>query len=787
MIYKYPSISIAIGLVVGILTGELFEAYFMHSYAYVFLALAIVSVSAFKKASAIQKIFAIFILSAFLGFILKSYSNLTYLKSLPASENISNARLYAKVYKIDRLKENSFKIYVKADSIKWKQSIFKNEFYCLAHVRDNNLIDLAKFYDKLKVGNEIWAYGEFTLPQEKTSPADFDYANFLKRKRVVGIFRVTSLDNIAITDYRYNFFESFVNETRKIIEKQVQKVFEPKTASLMKGFILGDRSEIDEESVEDFVKTGIVHILAVSGLHVGYIFLIVSFFFGRLNIFYRSLFIIISLILFIFISGQAASIVRAVTMASLAIIAKLLNRDANLFNLLSITAIAILLVDSEQIFNPGFQLSFAAVLSIGIFFPYLNDKIKALNIKNDFARYVLLFIGLTISAQAGALPFILSYFQTVSLISIIANIIAIPLAGLILASGIVALLISTLSDHIALIAAETATFLSNCLFLFAELSASIPYGYFKVYGFSTYDVFVYLIFVSLFVIFFGKLSNFKIKLIFALTVIANMFLYFSFDDNIIHPQKNYAIILSSRYNDAVLLKNTKNQYCLIGSPTKLFLESNVSNFIKKFNGDKLSFCIFTDVNDNTLESAKYLFKEDLCDTLFIPYYAKKFSEDSLTSLSNAKSFQIQTKKGVKFIRLCERLKINFDKDLVIESLFKAFPGDNKIAIIKIRSDNYNLLNYFYSNAEGRKTERILNEAKTFGIGAINLFCFSSLGLDMLRNLKIESNDIFLTSDNKIRLWKKNYALNESDLSKHLLEKTKIYEISTNRIKEVIWK
>ena len=131
-------------------------------------------------------------------------------------------------------------------------------------------------------------------------------------------------------------------------------------------------------------------------------------------------------------------------MATVLIIAFLTNRSTNLINSISIAALIILIINPNEIYNPGFQLSFSAVLAIGIILPYMNNLIDGWNIQNKFFRYVILFCAVSLSAQIGTLPFTLLYFNKFSVIALFTNLIVIPAIGIIIASAIATLVVSVI-------------------------------------------------------------------------------------------------------------------------------------------------------------------------------------------------------------------------------------------------------------------------------------------------------------------------------------------------------
>jgi len=785
MFEKYPAIIAAIFCAIGIFFAEIFQAIFSAIYLFSLIVATLVVYALIRKIyHKTEKFIFVALISFFAGFTLKSYENAKYFESLPPHNEIINARIYAKILSLQRLDERKIKFIASIDSLKSESINFLKNFKCSIIIKDQDKAELKNFYERLRNGYEIWASGNFFQAEERTNPTEFDYKSYLRQKNIAGIFQVNSLQDIVVTNTKIDLFELAVFETRKEIESRIKILFDSQTASLMKGFLLGDRSEIDEDSVEDFVKTGIVHILAVSGLHVGYVYLLISLIFGRLNLFVKSFLVISILFFYVFISGQAASITRAVIMTSITIIARLLNRDTNLFNSLALTALIIFIFDPNQLFNSGFQLSFAAVCSIGIFFPSINEKLKSSKIKNPFLKNILLFIGLTISAQAGVLPFVLRYFETFSLISILTNIVAVPLSGIALAAGIATLIFSVVSFWFAKICALTVAFFSKFLFWFAKISASIPYGFFKVYNFSAYDAFVYVFALAIFFTIVRKFVNFKAKAAFAFLIIINLFLFFSFDDEVFQKKKNYIALLNARSDDIAIVKNSENKFAMIGNISAINLESVVWNFIKKNDGQKISVAIFTDINEKIKEAVKYLIIKNLVETIFLPSLVSK--EDLVDSRLN--SICIKNNNIENKIMFYSKSEIDFGKDIKIKTLIKEASNDQKIYRVAVKFKDKILIDYYRLDIEEKYAKKLIAQERFLSNRRIAFLCLNQKrikNLIILKNLKNELS--YITFDNKIEIVKNKNATIRNLYQDIGLKKSKIYVVEENILIEINWK
>ncbi len=261
----------------------------------------------------------------------------------------------------------------------------------------------------------------------------FDYSKYLRRNSIYyqsyvpGKLESAEVTNLTVADR--------IRQKRLEVLQRIDSVsISAKSREFMKGIILADRTEMDRETVADFTKTGLVHILAISGSHIVVIYGL--FFWLLIRIFplrHRRTAIICSLILiwvFAVFIGYGNSVVRSCIMITVYFIYIILQRKPDLLHAMAVAALIILISDSNQLFDVGFQLSFMAVF--GIY--WLNQPIlKHLPPANTFAKKVLFnTFSISMAAQLSTLPAVIYYFHQFSLISIVANLIIIPLSQIII-------------------------------------------------------------------------------------------------------------------------------------------------------------------------------------------------------------------------------------------------------------------------------------------------------------------------------------------------------------------
>ena len=250
-------------------------------------------------------------------------------------------------------------------------------------------------------------------------------------------------------------------------------------APLARALLLGDRGGLDAEFQAQARLIGVAHVLAVSGLHVGFIAALLLGIFKLLPIpaGVRATFVILMLVGYVALTGSPPSVDRAVIMASLYLWGRSIRRSVNPWNMLAAAALISLLLDPRSLFTPGFQLSFAAVAGIIAFYPRIRAALAAtatgtFMLDRHPLRFLTGLMIMTIAAQLGSLPVVLHWFYQLPLLGILANLLVVPLAGLAITSASVALLLDPLLPALAGLAGSLAgLFLAGMQWIVAALAA----------------------------------------------------------------------------------------------------------------------------------------------------------------------------------------------------------------------------------------------------------------------------------------------------------------------------
>jgi len=387
----------------------------------------------------------------------------------------------------------------------------------------------------LHPGDQVEVLTNLRVPKNFNNPGQFDYVAYLERQDVALVGTVKhGLLITRLATGQGSWLSRQVQRLRKALLSRLDGAFGPgETAGIMKALLLGDRSALDARVEETFRITGIYHVLVVSGQHVAVIaaFLYALFRLTRIPPSFAAALTGIGLLLFSALAEGQPSVIRATAMAGTFLLAMLFDRDRNLLNSLSLSAWSLLLLDPFWLFDPGFELSFLAVLSIAIVaLPWLRQvaepwrnglqriqdadwdsrcepdvadlriwlrlKLEELQAWAQWDRWqlsgrmvlvtarMLVAVGeLLVVSFAIQLVFVVLmaiFFHRVSLIAPLLNLLAVPMVGVLVPLGFLLLSLGFFGLPTDLIASKLCGSLVHILLRTAELFSGAEWGNFRV-------------------------------------------------------------------------------------------------------------------------------------------------------------------------------------------------------------------------------------------------------------------------------------------------------------------
>ena len=270
-----------------------------------------------------------------------------------------------------------------------------------------------------------------------------------------------------------------------IINKFKNANFNKDELSIVNALLLGQRNDISQEQFNQYKNAGVVHILAVSGLHIGIILLFLNFLFKPIEYIkngkiLKLILVLVCLWFYALLAGLSPSIIRSVTMFTAIAIGLVSNRQFGIQNSLVISIFVLLLIHPLYLFNVGFQLSYTAVFSIVWLQPFFANFWKP---KAFIPKYFWVLLTVTFAAQIGVLPLSLYYFHQFPGLFFVSSLIIIPFLGFILGVGFLIIILGTL-DFIPQILAEFYEFMIRTLNEFVAIISSQETFIFQNISFS---------------------------------------------------------------------------------------------------------------------------------------------------------------------------------------------------------------------------------------------------------------------------------------------------------------
>ena len=307
------------------------------------------------------------------------------------------------------------------------------------------------------------------------------FKSYLKRQGIHALFYVDSPFGVIKLEKKRRSPEDLLNSLRTRIQGMISEGVSPLAASIAEAIILGNRQNIPAPVYKSMANAGTVHILVVSGFHVGIVAFIAGLMFKVVGLRRRArIFLIIPfLITYCLVTGASTPVVRATLMVIVFILAYLFKREPDIYNSLSLAALSILLINPKDLFNIGFQLSFVSVISIVYLYPKIRRLLALERIKIPLLRFLGECLAVSLSAWCGTAGLIWHYFRIFSPVAPLANIFIVPLAALITLGGFSLIFVRLVLPGLAVFFASSLEFFIAIMLRLNIFFLGLPGAYFR--------------------------------------------------------------------------------------------------------------------------------------------------------------------------------------------------------------------------------------------------------------------------------------------------------------------
>lgn len=344
---------------------------------------------------------------------------------------------------------------------------------CTAKIVRNNkkiLINIKMSQDipSIKYGDSLYIEGEFKQPEEARNYKGYNYKQYLKTKKIIGTVELGKVKILKSSN------GSFIHNIQKYIRDTINGTLTDEEGNLLLAILLGDKDKLSEDIQESFKTSNLSHMLAVSGAHVSYIILGLTYvlqnsIIGKKN---GKIVCIIFLLAFMAITNFTPSVTRACIMAILTLFSSIIYRKSDVYTNISVAALITLIFNPYSLLDLGFQLSYGGTIGIIIFIKRIQEKKSNSKVVNYIKQMALV----SIYANIIIIPIMMYHFNTVSFTFIISNIMASPILGIIVITGFLFIITSiTVKPLTSLIAIFIKPILS-ILIKISQICSKLPFS-----------------------------------------------------------------------------------------------------------------------------------------------------------------------------------------------------------------------------------------------------------------------------------------------------------------------
>ncbi len=596
--------------------------------------------------------------------------------------NVSDGLIVAELAEMPSEKEKSIKaivdiIYIQKDNA-WQETSGKAIIY----------LQKDSLSRAIEIGDRLLFEPSFNSIENNNNPNEFNYKRYLSFHLISQQAYLKSNNWKKLDSKNESSLVVMSQDIRKkVLSIYSQNGIEGNEYGVLAALTLGYKDKLDEDVKRWYSSSGAMHILAVSGLHVGIIFMILNSIFFFLNrcktcVILKTIIIILLLWAYAFITGLSPSVLRATIMFSFVAVGMTFKRTTSIYNTLAASAFLLMLINPLIIMEVGFQLSYLAVISIVFFQPKISSWF---NFKNIILKKTWSLVSVSIAAQVGTFPLGLYYFHQFPNYFLLTNIVVIPFAGLVIYSTL-AFLITSGFPAIAEYTGLAVSYIIKGLNYSVEFIEGLPFS-------ISNDIYISL--SQTFLIYFVMI----ISAVFIINKFAKTFFVFLFSIILLLVSLNFTEFTNSN-QQKVFVYNIKgvSAYNFIDGKDNIL----ITDFKEKIEYRNLMFSVKNNWLERGVENEKiielkklspqYLFSNLLTidnKNLFIKnkiinYYNNSFAIIDDKYYSN---YTTEKKLSIDYIILAQNANISIErisnvfnfKEIIIDSSNSKWKSDNWLA------------------------------------------------------------------------------------------------------------
>ncbi|MEN6348535.1 MAG: DNA internalization-related competence protein ComEC/Rec2 [Syntrophomonas sp.] len=542
------------------------------------------------------------------------------------------------------------------------------------------------FNAKLQKGEMVQLRGSMKAPPDPGNPGEFNYPRYLSYHRIYYLFSVKQEHQIKVLSPP-GLMQRKITSVSSKTENLIRDVLPADEAAILIGMLLGNVEGMDENQYSEFQKTGIIHIFSVSGVHIGFLLLLCTWFTSLLKLsrkanFFTCLFL---MLLYGTMVGWPVCVVRSVLMATLGLIAYYMGRESQLLNSLGLSGLIILIVDPYALFTISFQLSFLATWGLIYLFPLVK---KRLNYNNRIWDLVLV----SLCAQLAVIPLIAYYFNLFSPLSLLSNLLTTYLSGFAVILGFLTLITGGVLPVLGSFLLYPAGLSIELILILNKFVLNLPGSYFWV---ATPPVLLTVCYYGglLSIIKYWQDGDQRRYLLPGLALISIFLVYIFIPATVFNYGLMEAVFIDVGQGDSILLKSPAGKFILVdGGGSELYDvgSGKVLPYLHRRGIRKLDLVINTHPDTDHLQGIEKVVEEMDVGVIAIPCSLK----DSEKYVGLKRTAQ---RKSTGFVTLKKGQTIRLEKGMNIKVLYpdgKAFSGDqfnDQSLVLRVDFDKFSML------------------------------------------------------------------------------------------------
>ncbi|WP_165000318.1 DNA internalization-related competence protein ComEC/Rec2 [Anaerophilus nitritogenes] len=516
---------------------------------------------------------------------------------------------------IDIYHKKSTSILLKTTQVIYKEKIYKEKDKVLIKYKGNN-----KKFDNI-VGKRVSIEGKVIKPKGRRNPNMFDYSMYLKMKKIYGVLYTDKIQIVG--DGKVSLIWIMSKNIKNKVIDLIENIMPKEEGDMLLGIILGKKDGLDEHIYKTFQRVGVAHILAISGMHIGILYLFFDRLLKRFSVYIRAIFHSIILWIYAFITGGSPSVVRAVLMIHIFFMAPLLNRKYDSLSGISIIAFLLLIINPMYIIDIGFALSFCAAFSIIILYKIIDKKLVWI------PKMVRKYLVASIAAQIGTMPIVAYHFFYISFGAFIINIPVAILMGVIVPMGFIMIIVGFLNTFLASIVGKILSSLLKIMIILCDFVDHIPFSSIEVV--SPHWTF-FLFYYGIIVLCISK-TKFKINKNKIIGMITGIYMI-SIGINFIVPTKMKINFVDVGQGDCILIQTPMHKNILIDGGGSLRKEIDIGEnivvpYLRRNGIGKIHMMFVSHAHKDHIDGLTRVFDHMKVENMFIGARCKDSIEEKI--------------------------------------------------------------------------------------------------------------------------------------------------------------